>query len=82
MNNHTVDDLRMIAKVLEHQGCNEYASRTLIIRKIQMLRGEDTCFATDKYLHCPEMSCIWHEECEEGISGRQILEHHKRSVSP
>lgn len=38
--------------------------QTALIRKIQVLRGEEPCFATDKSQECAEI-CQWRRDCRK-----------------
>lgn len=46
-------------------GLKEYVPdtpKTELIRKIQALRGDEPCFATDKNYDCAEI-CQWRRDC-------------------
>ncbi|MBZ0106412.1 MAG: hypothetical protein K8H84_12380 [Sulfuricella denitrificans] len=38
--------------------------KTILIRKIQVLRGDDPCFASDKSQDCAEI-CQWRRDCRK-----------------
>ncbi len=38
--------------------------KTVLIRKIQALRGDEPCFATDKSHDCAEI-CQWRRDCRK-----------------
>lgn len=42
----------------------ENTQQTILIRKIQMLRGQEPCFATEKSHDCAEI-CQWRRDCRK-----------------
>ncbi|MFA5240751.1 MAG: hypothetical protein WC029_02615 [Sulfuricella sp.] len=56
-----------LQKLARDSGIKEsapHASQTVLIRKIQALRGDDPCFATDKSVDCAEI-CQWRRNCRK-----------------
>lgn len=46
---------------------SDYKSKGQLIRIIQMQRGEDPCFATDKRYACNQI-CEWGKECRKLVA--------------
>lgn len=55
-------------QMLSEIGINgEYYSKGQIIRLVQLQRGDDPCFATDKRYTCTEI-CEWGRECRKLVA--------------
>lgn len=49
------------------RGGGDYDSRGQIIRIMQLQRGDEPCFATDKRYTCTEL-CEWGKECRKLVA--------------
>jgi hypothetical protein len=59
-----IAQLQQLARDSGIKECAPHASQTVLIRKIQKLRGDEPCFATDKSFDCAEI-CQWRRECRK-----------------
>ena len=56
-----VDEIKVIAKQLNIK--TGKASKSQLIRSIQLAEGNLNCFATERFTDCQEHSCLWREDC-------------------
>ena len=59
----TVEQLHQLASDLGLQA--PHTSRTQLIRKIQLRRGKEPCFSSEKRHLCTEVLCEWRQECRK-----------------
>jgi len=67
----THEQLQHLAFMLGLNPRNAYTSQTEVIRSIQLQRGHEPCFLTEKRYACAEI-CEWGQEC------RKLRAHWKR----
>jgi hypothetical protein len=67
----TFEQLQQLACDIGFNPASNYSSRTQDIRKIQLQRGSEACFLTEKRYTCAEI-CEWSQEC------RKLRAHWKR----
>lgn len=60
----TVEQLQQLASEVGLRASIPYTSRTQTIRNIQLVRGQEPCFATAKRHGCTE-PCEWAKECRK-----------------
>lgn len=59
--------IETLQQLASQNGQNQYGSNTsqkMLIRTIQMQRGEEPCYSTDKRYNCNEV-CEWRASCQK-----------------
>jgi hypothetical protein len=56
-----VNEIKEIAK--NHNIKIGKATKSELVRAIQLAEGNLACFATDRFADCQEHSCMWREDC-------------------
>jgi hypothetical protein len=59
----TVEQLQQIASDVGLKA--PHASRTQLIHQIQLRRGKEPCFSSEKRHLCTEILCEWRQECRK-----------------
>lgn len=60
----TVEQLQQLASSFGLKTSAPYTSKIQLVRNIQLLRGKDPCFSSEKRSGCKEM-CEWSQECRK-----------------
>lgn len=60
----TIEQLQQLAFDFGFGGCARYTSHTQLIRDIQLRRGGDPCFLTDRRYACTK-KCEFSAECRK-----------------
>lgn len=60
----TTEQLQQLVFDFGLSACVPYTSQTQIIRNIQLRRGSEPCFLTEKRYGCREV-CEWSQECRK-----------------
>lgn len=60
----TSAQLQQLASELGMNGYQEHTSQTKLIRSIQVLRGHEPCYSTEKHYNCKE-TCEWSQSCRK-----------------
>lgn len=60
----TVEQLQQLACESGLESSVPYTSQTQLIRKIQLLRGKEPCFLSEKRYLCTDI-CEWSQECRK-----------------
>lgn len=60
----TVEQLQQLACEFGLKASTPYTSQTQLIRNIQLLRGNEPCFSSEKRYVCTEI-CEWSQECRK-----------------
>lgn len=56
-----VNEIKEIAK--KHNIKTSKATKSELVRAIQLAEGNPDCFSTDRIADCQEHSCAWREDC-------------------
>lgn len=59
----TVEQLQQLASNLGLEA--PHSSQTQLIRLIQLRRGTEPCFSSEKRHLCTEMLCEWRQDCRK-----------------
>ena len=60
----TVEQLQQLAFDFGLKASVPYTSKIQLIRNIQLLRGKDPCFSSEKRYFCTDV-CEWSSECRK-----------------
>ena len=61
--------LKEVKKYAMFNGVQPLGNKMSIIRAIQSAEGSLACFATRPATECPEMSCLWRQDCLQHSRG-------------
>ena len=61
----TFSQMQELARNLGLKEHNTHTSQTQLIRHIQLMRGDDPCYTTDKRYDCTDNNCEWRRDCRK-----------------
>ncbi|HEX5338889.1 MAG TPA: hypothetical protein VFW53_10680 [Gallionella sp.] len=59
----TFSQMQELARNLGIKEHGSHTSQTQLIRNIQAMRGDESCYSTDKRYTCKEQECEWRRDC-------------------
>jgi hypothetical protein len=66
---HSMVKMPEVKKIAGHHGIKPGRMKKVeLVRAIQDAEGNYLCYATDRIEECPEVACLWREDCAKDFA--------------
>ena len=74
MKRRNIMNIKKIREIAEAKGVNAGdMNRSDLIRAIQRAEGYSDCYGSSRGRECPEMNCLWRQDCFKGSAKAKKL---------